>query len=77
MLQVLPISFSGLGVREGALVLFLHPWASAAGKRSPSGLLWFLCTLIVSILGAPAFAIGQRKQKSDDATALDTTEHAV
>ena len=25
MVQVLPISFGGLGVREGALVLFLHP----------------------------------------------------
>ena len=42
MLQVLPLSFSGLGVREGALVLFLQPWASATAQAIAVGLLWFL-----------------------------------
>ena len=37
MVQVLPISFSGLGVREGALVLFLHPLGrQQRRRRSPS-----------------------------------------
>ena len=71
------LSFNGLGVREGALVLFLHPWAVSSAQAIAAGLLWFLCTLIVSSLGAPSFAIGQRKQKSNDTSALDTTEHAV
>ena len=36
MLQVLPLSFNGLGVREGALVLFLHPLGrQQRASRSP------------------------------------------
>ena len=61
MAQVLPISISGLGVREGMLVLFLH---SAFGVKNSQaiavGLLWYACVLVVSMLGAPAFAVGKR-----------------
>jgi glycosyltransferase 2 family protein len=61
MAQVLPISISGLGVREGMLVLFLH---SAFGVKNSQaiavGLLWYACVLAVSMLGAPAFAVGKR-----------------
>jgi hypothetical protein len=63
MAQVLPISISGLGVREGMLVLFLH---SAFGVRTAQaiavGLLWYACVLVVSMLGAPAFAVGKRSR---------------
>lgn len=66
MLQVLPISLSGLGVREGALVLFLHSFLHAHdisdSRAIAAGLLWYGCMLIVSMLGAPAFAIGQRER---------------
>jgi hypothetical protein len=65
MLQVLPISLSGLGVREGALVLFLGSFLDGTGiadsRLIAAGLLWYGCMLVVSMLGAPAFAIGQRK----------------
>jgi glycosyltransferase 2 family protein len=81
MLQVLPLSFNGLGVREGALVLFLQPWAVGSGQAIAAGLLWFMCTLIVSSLGAPAFAIGQRRPagagSSDEPRDTDTSETAV
>ena len=74
MLQVLPISFGGLGVREGVLVLFLHPFgvSNGAGDRGRAALV--RCTLIVSMLGAPAFAVGQRKQTPTAAPIA--TEHA-
>ena len=62
MLQVLPLSFNGLGVREGMLVLFLRPWGVGSAQAIAAGLLWFFATLIVSVLGAPAFAIGSRKR---------------
>ncbi len=62
MLQVLPITFNGLGVREGALVLFLHPWGVDQRQAIALGLLWFSATLIVSMLGAPAFAVGNRNK---------------
>ena len=69
MLQVLPLSFNGLGVREGALVLFLTPWAVSSAQAIAAGLLWFLATLIVSSLGAPAFAVGQRREQEPEPTA--------
>jgi uncharacterized membrane protein YbhN (UPF0104 family) len=74
MLQVLPLSFNGLGVREGALVLFLHPWGVGSAQAIAAGLLWFLATLIVSGLGAPAFAVGKRR---GNVSASDSSEHAV
>ena len=54
MAQVLPISLSGLGIREGLLVLLLHPLGVPTGKAIGVGLLWYGMTLVVSLLGAPA-----------------------
>lgn len=59
--QVLPISLSGLGIREGLLVLLLRPLDVPTGKAIGVGLLWYGMTLVVSLLGAPAFAVGQRR----------------
>ena len=68
MLQVLPLSFNGLGVREGALVLFLSPWPGVSGTQAIAvGLLWFFATLVVSMLGAPAFAAGSRHRTPEPA----------
>jgi len=58
--QVLPISLSGLGIREGLLVLLLHPLGVPTGKAIGIGLLWYGMTLVVSLLGAPIFAVGNR-----------------
>lgn len=59
--QVLPISMSGLGVREGAFVLFLGPLGVASDEAIALGLLLYLLNLAVSLLGAPAFAAGGRR----------------
>jgi glycosyltransferase 2 family protein len=58
--QVLPIGISGLGVREGAFVLFLAPLGVPTQEAIALGLLLYLLNLGVSLLGAPAFAIGDR-----------------
>ena len=58
--QVLPIGISGLGVREGAFVLFLGPLGVEAQDAIALGLLLYLLNLGVSLLGAPAFAVGAR-----------------
>jgi uncharacterized protein (TIRG00374 family) len=58
--QVLPISISGLGVREGAFVLFLTPLGVATEQAIALGLLLYLLNVGVSLLGAPAFAVGGR-----------------
>jgi hypothetical protein len=58
--QVLPVGISGLGIREGAFVLFLHPLGVPHEQAIALGLLLYLLNLGVSLLGAPAFALGGR-----------------
>jgi uncharacterized protein (TIRG00374 family) len=72
--QVLPISLSGLGIREGLLVFLLHPLGVPTGKAIAIGLLWYGMTLVVSLLGAPAFAVGHRGDADrDHASSAHTT----
>lgn len=61
IVQVLPIGISGLGVREGAFVLFLTPLGVATEDAIALGLLLYLLNLGVSLLGAPSFAVGGRR----------------
>lgn len=58
--QVLPVSLNGIGLREGAFVLLLAPLGVAAGQAVAFGLLLYGMNLVVSLLGAPAFAMGAR-----------------
>jgi uncharacterized membrane protein YbhN (UPF0104 family) len=60
--QVLPIGISGLGVREGAFALFLGPLGVPTEEAVALGLLLYLLNLGVSLLGAPAFAVGGRRR---------------
>ncbi|MEW6471591.1 MAG: lysylphosphatidylglycerol synthase transmembrane domain-containing protein [Actinomycetota bacterium] len=62
--QVLPLSLNGLGIREGAFVLFLGPLGVSAGQAVAVGLIVYALTLAVSLLGAPAFAVGGRRAAS-------------
>lgn len=64
--QVLPISISGLGVREGLFVLFLNPLGIPRSQAIALGLLLYLLMLGASLLGAPAFAVdGGRKRRQE------------
>ena len=60
--QVLPLSISGLGLREGALVIFLTPLGVATGEAILLGLTIYALNLVVSLLGAPSFAVGARER---------------
>ena len=66
--QVLPITMSGLGLREGLFVLFLHPLGVPRSQAVALGLLLYLLNLVVSLLGAPAFAVGHRSPASPATT---------
>ena len=66
MLQVLPLTFAGLGVREGALVLFLHALGVSNTQAFAAGVLWYLTLLVASLPGAPAFAVGHRGRATDE-----------
>jgi uncharacterized protein (TIRG00374 family) len=62
IVQVLPITIGGLGVREGAFVLFLNK--SGLGVTTSQaitlGLMIYGVNLVASLAGAPAFAVGGR-----------------
>lgn len=64
MVQVLPITVGGLGVREGAFVLFLHPMGVSTNQAIALGVLVYAMNLTVSLLGAPAFAVGARRAEA-------------
>jgi uncharacterized protein (TIRG00374 family) len=61
--QVIPISLGGLGIREGAFVLFLHPLHVKTGNAVALGLLIYGLNLTASLLGAPSFAMGGHKKR--------------
>lgn len=60
MAQVIPLSVNGLGLREGALVLLLAPLGVGTAQAVALGLFMYLMNLVISLLGAPAFAVGSR-----------------
>ena len=68
--QVLPIGISGLGVREGAFVLFLGPLGVPPEQAVALGLLLYALNLVVSLAGAPAFAIGHRAGRDEPVDAI-------
>ena len=64
IIQVLPIGIAGLGVREGAFVLFLTPLGVPAEQAVALGLVLYGLNLVVSLGGAPAFAVGGRTRSA-------------
>lgn len=62
IVQTLPVTIGGLGVREGALYLFLHPLGVTSDQAISLGVVVYACTLIVSLAGAPAFAAGSKRK---------------
>lgn len=72
--QVLPLGISGLGIREGLFVVFLTPLGVPAEQAIALGLLLYGLNLVVSLLGAPAFALGPRRRRLPVPTG--STEHA-
>jgi uncharacterized membrane protein YbhN (UPF0104 family) len=64
IVQVLPLTIGGLGVREGAFVLFLEPLGVHREQAIALGLLVYFLHLLASLLGAPAFAVGNRAPRA-------------
>jgi uncharacterized protein (TIRG00374 family) len=58
ILQVVPLTIGGLGLREGAFVLFLHPLGVSTSQAVALGLLIYIVNVAVSLIGVPAFAMG-------------------
>lgn len=71
MVQVLPISMSGFGVREGMLIEFLTPLGASKGQAIGLGLLWYSSLLVLSFLGLPALIAGRTKATPDATKTAD------
>ncbi|WP_420639131.1 lysylphosphatidylglycerol synthase transmembrane domain-containing protein [Candidatus Poriferisocius sp.] len=61
IIQVLPISLGGLGLREGALVLFLHELGVIDERAIAMGLLLYFLTVAGSLMGLPTLVFGGRR----------------
>ncbi len=64
IIQVLPLGLGGLGLREGALVLFLHDLGVADERAIAMGLLIYFLTLVSSLVGLPSLVFGRRARIS-------------
>ena len=63
IVQSIPVSIGGFGLREGAFVVFLHPLGVSTSHAVALGLFVYALTLIVSLAGAPSFAVGSRPKQ--------------
>ncbi|MGI9621678.1 MAG: lysylphosphatidylglycerol synthase transmembrane domain-containing protein [Acidimicrobiales bacterium] len=68
IVQVLPLGIGGLGIREGALVVFLGGLGVADEQAVALGLAMYMLTLITSFIGFPALILGGRGRED----AIDT-----
>jgi uncharacterized membrane protein YbhN (UPF0104 family) len=71
IVQVMPLTISGLGVREGALALFLTPLGVTTEQAIALGLLLYFINVVASLLGAPAFAFGGSRHLDPDEVLAD------
>ncbi len=61
IIQVLPLGLGGLGLREGALVLFLHDLGVIEERAIAMGLLLYFLTVAGSLVGLPTLVFGGRR----------------
>ena len=66
IVQVLPLGIGGLGVREGALVLFLGSLDVPDDQAVALGLTIYALTIITSLLGLPSVVLGLGGDDDED-----------
>lgn len=82
LLTILPVSISGVGVREGGLAYLLAPYGLAPALGVTLGLLWFLVTIVSGLFGGLAYltdSATKDDQPARDSIAFDkdaTTQEA-
>lgn len=70
---VLPVSISGVGVREGGLVFLLEPFGISAEQAVTLGLIWFLTTIVGGLLGGLAFLCDAGRPATTAGGLVDST----
>jgi len=69
IVQVLPLGIGGLGVREGALVLFLGSLDVPDEKAVALGLTIYALTIITSLIGLPSLMFNRSSDKIEEPAA--------
>lgn len=64
IVQVLPLGIGGLGVREGALVLFLGSLEVPREKAVALGLTIYALTILTSLIGLPSLVFNRTSDRS-------------
>jgi uncharacterized membrane protein YbhN (UPF0104 family) len=77
IVQVLPVTIGGFGLREGAFALFLHPLGVTTDEAVSLGLVMYAMHLLSSLLGAPSFAAGRRPRPVGVAASPDPVAPAA
>jgi uncharacterized membrane protein YbhN (UPF0104 family) len=57
LMTMLPVSISGLGVREGSFVVFMAAYGVAAPAAVALGLSWFVMNLVVGAVGGVVYLL--------------------
>ena len=66
IIQVLPLGIGGLGIREGALVLFLGGIDVSNEQAVALGLAIYVLTLVSSLIGFPPLILGGGRGQDDE-----------
>ena len=72
MLTLLPVSVSGVGVREGGLAWMLASYGVAPAIGITLGVLWFFVTVVAGLVGGLVYLYGGRATR--EATSLTPTD---
>jgi glycosyltransferase involved in cell wall biosynthesis len=71
LLTLLPVSVSGVGVREGGLAWMLASYGVGQGMGITLGILWFLVTVAGGLVGGLAYLLGTKHPDEESSPAVD------
>lgn len=75
LFTLIPISLNGMGLREGAMVLFLTPAAVASADAITLAFLWFLVQTTTSLFGAVVYLLGRFGSAEGETFERSTIDH--
>lgn len=75
LFTLIPISLNGMGLREGAMVLFLTPAGVASADAITLAFLWFLVQSTTSVFGAVPYLFGRFGSAEGKTLERSTLDH--
>jgi uncharacterized membrane protein YbhN (UPF0104 family) len=76
LIQLLPISFNGLGVREGAFQVLFGSVGVGEAQAVAMSLMYYIVRVVIGLLGGLMYLIGSLK-KTDDGRRRTEEEQSI